>query len=117
MSILKDQEVASLFIKIAESASLDARLAGLRLNMDKLKEAINRSERDGFCSGQAAEAARQELEPLSDELNILVLEHNEFNQQHNERKRQLNELKRQLRAAEKASKRAASRLEGGGDGG
>jgi hypothetical protein len=76
MSTLKYQDVT-----MADFESQDAMMTPFLLSFEELREAINRSERDGVCSGKAAEAAREEIEELKWKLDLLMFKKIAFHQQ------------------------------------
>ncbi len=59
--------------RMAEFESLDATLDPFRVSLEGLEEEIDLAERNGHCSGEVAEAARQDLEELTGELEYLIL--------------------------------------------
>ena len=79
-----------LLSAMAESASLDVKVAAIRLRLEKAKAAIDRFERDGVLSSQAAEVERREIKASFDIIEILAPKKAELN--------------RHLRAAEKKLK-------------
>jgi hypothetical protein len=60
-------------ITMADFESQDAMMTPFLRSFEELEEVINRSERDGICSGKAAEAARQEIKRLMSKLDLLML--------------------------------------------
>jgi hypothetical protein len=59
--------------RMPEFESLDATLDPFRVSLDELEEEIDLAERYGHCSGEVAEAARQDLEELTGRLEYLIL--------------------------------------------
>jgi hypothetical protein len=72
MTIL-NQEDPSRAVLLAECELQDAMLTPFRLSFEELDETVDRFERDGVYSGEAAEAARDEIEELMTKLNCLIL--------------------------------------------
>jgi hypothetical protein len=67
MTILEDPHLSALM------AEFESMMDPFLLSYEKLEEVINRSERDGVCSDEVTQAAREEIESRRDELNFLVL--------------------------------------------
>jgi hypothetical protein len=57
----------------AEGELQDALLAPFRLSFDALDETVDRLEQDGIYSAEVADAAREEIGTLVDEMNFLVI--------------------------------------------
>jgi hypothetical protein len=90
MSTFKYRKLPSFTANLAELELQDAILEPFRLSVEELDEMVDRFERDGVCSAEGVEKAREEIDNLVLDLNFLVI-----------RKVELNE---RLRAAERASK-------------
>jgi hypothetical protein len=90
MSTLKYRKLPSFTANIAELEALDAILTPFRLIVEELDEMVDRFERDGVCSAEGVEKAREEIVGIVLDLNFLVI-----------RKVELHE---RLRAVERASK-------------
>jgi len=90
--MLKYREVKnpSFSANEAECELQDAMLTPFRLSFDVLDEAVDRLERDGVCSAEGAEKAREEIDSIVLDMNFVGI-----------RKVELHE---RLRAVERAAK-------------
>jgi hypothetical protein len=90
MSTLKYRKLPSFTANIAELEALDAILTPFRLIVEELDEMVDRLERDGVCSAEGAEKAREEIDSIVLDMNFVGI-----------RKVELHE---RLRAVERAAK-------------
>lgn len=58
---------------LAECEAQDEMLAPFRLSFEELEEEVDRAERDGVCSEEVAEVAREEIVDLDLHLGILIM--------------------------------------------
>jgi hypothetical protein len=73
MTIL-NQEDWDQSAMMAEFDSQDAMMTPFLLSFEELEGTINRCERDGFCSNEVAEAAREKIKELIWKLDLLILQ-------------------------------------------
>jgi hypothetical protein len=79
MSRLKFQD-PSISAMLTEFSSHCAMMTPFRRSFQELEDGVDRLERDGVCSEQVAEAARQEIRRLLFTLDVLILKKIEIQQ-------------------------------------